>query len=80
MKKKLLKKLKDQLKASRDSKLHEFIQVFDSKFYLELSMYVNDAISTFIHEDEQGKHGSSWRYSKKKFKKDLKNYLIKGLV
>jgi hypothetical protein len=43
-------------------------------------MFVRDATETFIREDEEGKHGNTWRYSKKTFKKDLKQYLIKGLV
>ena len=41
---------------------------------------IEDGIKTFIEEDKKGNMGVEWRYSKKKFKQDLKEYLIKRLV
>jgi hypothetical protein len=43
-------------------------------------MFVSESIETFIRDDQQGLMGENWRFSKKKFKSDLKSYLIKGLV
>ena len=41
---------------------------------------IEDGIKTFIEEDKKGNMGVEWRYSKKKYKQDLKEYLIKRLV